>query len=56
MQNTLDVAGRRRSPATFPEYLAGRPPRNKGRRYPAWESPSAAVLGFIDWSSPCAPT
>src|SRR5215218_8320797 len=35
MQNTLDVAGRRRSPATFPEYLAGRPPRNKGRRYPA---------------------
>jgi hypothetical protein len=35
MQNTLDVAGRRRSPATFPESLAGRPPRNKGRRYPA---------------------
>src|SRR5215203_4666754 len=35
MKNTLDVAGRRRSPATFPEYLAGRPPKNKGRRYPA---------------------
>src|SRR5215207_6772093 len=35
MQNTLDVAGRRRSPASFPEYLAGRPPKNKGRRYPA---------------------
>src|SRR5215211_6051237 len=31
----FDVAGRRRSPATFPEYLAGGPPRNKGRRYPA---------------------
>jgi len=30
----LDVAGRRRSPATFPGYHAGRPPRNKGRRYP----------------------
>jgi len=35
MQNTFDVAGRRRSPATFPECLAGRAPENKGRRYPA---------------------
>src|SRR3954466_10123818 len=32
---TLDAAGRRRSPATVPGYLKGRPPRNKGRRYPA---------------------
>jgi hypothetical protein len=32
---TLDAAGRRRSPATYPDYLAGRPPKNKGRRYPA---------------------
>jgi len=31
----IDVAGRRRSPATFPGYHAGRPPRNKGLRYPA---------------------
>jgi hypothetical protein len=31
----LDAAGRRRSPATYPTYLAGRSPRNKGRRYPA---------------------
>jgi hypothetical protein len=31
----LDVAGRRRSPATMPGYHAGRPPRNKGMRYPA---------------------
>jgi hypothetical protein len=31
----LDVAGRRRSPATLPEFHAGRPPRNKGIRYPA---------------------
>jgi len=31
----LDAAGRRRSPATMPGYHAGRPPRNKGRRYPA---------------------
>jgi integrase len=31
----LDAAGRRRSPATVPGYHRGRPPRNKGRRYPA---------------------
>jgi hypothetical protein len=31
----LDSAGRRRSPATMPGYHAGRPPRNKGMRYPA---------------------
>jgi hypothetical protein len=30
----LNAAGRRRSPATLPGYLAGRPPRNKGLRYP----------------------
>jgi hypothetical protein len=31
----LDAAGRRRSPATLPGYDAGRPPRNRGMRYPA---------------------
>jgi site-specific recombinase XerD len=31
----LDAAGRLRSPATMPGYHLGRPPRNKGRRYPA---------------------
>jgi site-specific recombinase XerC len=31
----LDAAGRRRSPATMPGHQCGRPPRNKGRRYPA---------------------
>jgi integrase len=31
----LDIAGRRRSPATLPGYHAGRPPRNKGQQYPA---------------------
>lgn len=34
-QLLLDAAGRRRSPATLPGFHAGRPPRNKGRRYPA---------------------
>src|SRR3954447_15525975 len=31
----LDSLGRRRSPASVPGYLTGRPPRSKGRRYPA---------------------
>ena len=31
----LDAAGRRRSPATLPDFHAGRPPRNKGVRYSA---------------------
>jgi site-specific recombinase XerD len=34
-EQLLDAAGRRRSPATMPEFHAGRPPRNKGMRYPA---------------------
>src|SRR5436190_14832458 len=35
VSGVLDAAGRRRSPATMPGYHAGRPPRNKGRVYPA---------------------
>ena len=35
VMSVLDAAGRRRSPATLPGYHAGRPPRNKGMRYPA---------------------
>jgi hypothetical protein len=31
----LDRAGRRRSPATIPGFHTGRPPRDKGLRYPA---------------------
>jgi hypothetical protein len=31
----LDAADHRRQPVTLPGYHAGRPPRNKGRRYPA---------------------
>ena len=34
-QLLLDAAGRPRSPATLPGFHAQRPPRNKGRRYPA---------------------
>src|SRR3954465_4293466 len=39
----LDAAGRRRSPATMPGYHAGRPPRNKGRIYPA-DPPTVAEI------------
>jgi site-specific recombinase XerD len=35
MPELVDRAGRRRSPATLPEFHSGRPPGNKGRRYPA---------------------
>ena len=35
LSSVLDSAGRRRSPATMPGYHTGRPPRNKGLRYPA---------------------
>jgi site-specific recombinase XerD len=35
MNVLLDAAGRRRSPVTMPGYHAGRPPGNKGMRYPA---------------------
>ena len=37
MQSTtpVDITGRRRSPATTAEFHHGRPPRNKGVRYPA---------------------
>ena len=42
----LDAAGRRRSPATFPEFHAGRPPRNKGQTYPA-DPPSVEEIVAI---------
>ena len=31
----LDICGRGRSPATLRDFHQGRPPRNKGLRYPA---------------------
>jgi integrase len=34
-EQLLDRAGRRRSPVTRPGFHAGRPPANKGLRYPA---------------------
>jgi hypothetical protein len=48
----LDAAGHRRQPVTLPGYHAGRPPRNKGRRYPA-DPPTVeeiiAVMRMTGW-------
>jgi integrase len=43
----LDSAGRRRSPATLPGFHAGRPPRNKGLRYPADPPTVQEVIAVI---------
>ena len=40
----LDAAGRRRSPATVPGFLAGRTPRNKGMEYPPDPPRSEEIL------------
>ena len=42
----LDVAGRRRSPATLPGFHAGRVPRNKGQQYPA-DPPTVEEIGAV---------
>lgn len=43
----LDSAGRRRSPATMPGYLSGRPPRTKGLRYPADPSRVEEIIAVM---------
>ena len=43
----LDAAGRRRSPATLPGYHCGRPPRNKGLRYPADPPPVEEIVAVM---------
>jgi integrase len=40
----LDCIGRRRSPATLPGYHVGRPPRNRGLRYPADPPPVEEII------------
>ena len=42
----VDAAGRRRSPATLPGFLAGRAPRNKGMQY-APDPPRAEVIILV---------
>jgi hypothetical protein len=43
----LDRIGRRRSPATMPGCHVGRPPRNKGQRYPADPPPVEEIIRVI---------
>lgn len=43
----VDSAGRRRSPATLPGFHAGRPPRNKGQRYPADPPPVEEIVAVM---------
>src|SRR3954454_15286280 len=43
----LDAAGRRRLPATMPGDHAGRPPRNKGRLYPADPPTVEAIVAVM---------
>jgi integrase len=45
--DVLDICGRRRSPATFPEFAAGRPPRNKGRKYPPKAPGVQEIVTFL---------
>ena len=48
----LDAASRRRSPATLPGFHAGRPPRNKGRRYPADPPTVEEIVAVMRASAP----
>jgi Phage integrase family len=43
----LDAAGRCRSPATMPGFHRGRPPRNRGLRYPADPPPVEEVVAVM---------
>jgi hypothetical protein len=60
-EQLLDRAGRRRSPATLPGFHAGRPPHNKGLRYPAdpprlrRSSPSCAPPATVRTAADYAP-
>lgn len=46
-RDVLDVCGRRRSRATFPDFAKGRPPRNKGREYPKYAPSVGELVQFL---------
>jgi site-specific recombinase XerD len=50
----LDRAGRRRSPATMPGFRTGRPPRNKGLRYPADPPKVEEIIAVMRAAGDCA--
>ena len=43
----LDAAGHRRSPVTMPGYHQGRPPKNKGLRFPADPPPVEEIIAVM---------
>jgi hypothetical protein len=49
----LDCAGRRRSPATLSGFHQGRPPRNKGLRYPP-DPPTVEEIIAVMRTATCA--
>jgi hypothetical protein len=46
-EELLDRAGRPRSPATMPGFHMGRPPINKGLRYPADPLPVEEIIAVM---------
>jgi integrase len=46
-ESLLDAAGHRRSPATMPGYHQGRPPKNKGQRFPADPPPVEEIIAVM---------
>ena len=43
----FDATGRRRSPATLPEFHVGRAPANKGQRYPAYPPTVEEIIAIM---------
>ena len=50
----FNATGRRRSPATMPGYHSGRPPRNKGLRYPADPQRVEEIIAVMRQAGDCA--
>ena len=46
-ERPLDAAGHRRSPVTMPGYHQGRPPKNKGLRFPADPPPVEEIIAVM---------
>ena len=46
-ERPLDAAGHQRSPVTMPGYHQGRPPKNKGLRFPADPPPVEEIIAVM---------
>src|SRR5438067_8020683 len=46
-ERPLDAAGHQRAPVTMPGYHRGRPPKNKGRRFPADPPPVEEIIAVM---------